>query len=397
MSWVIDVLLVALLVAYAIRGWRVGFVATVLELLGLSAGLMGALVFGPRLLVALGLTGAKSSLVLIALIFFAMVVGEVIVGRVGHMVREANNIKVLHRADTALGAVASMMIMLIAAWFCTAAIKPVAPQLIGKAIDDSLIVQGLDEVLPGRAARFAAGMTRTLDAAGFPTVFSGLEPEPKLPVDAPDPAVVNNAKVKAAAASVVRVMGAAPACDRRMSGSGWVSSKDRVVTNAHVVAGATEVTVQIRGVGRVYKATVVVFNPQLDLAILEVKNLPVKPLAMSNALEPGTSVVAAGFPLGDSYRVEAGRIRGTLSAVGEDIYGTPGVRRSIYSVRTTIVPGNSGGPLLTEHGEVAGTVFARSITDTATGYALTNAATRAHIERGATDTTAASTGACTRR
>ena len=118
------------------------------------------------------------------------------------------------------------------------------------------------------------------------------------------------------------------------------------------------------------------------------------PLRTTGALEHATGVVVAGFPQDGPYRVTPARVRGVLHAPGDDIYGGSGVTREVYSLYAAVQPGNSGGPVLTKDGRVAGTVFARSLVDAETGYALTNAGTAATIDEAAHDTTPASTQRC---
>ncbi len=201
--------------------------------------------------------------------------------------------------------------------------------------------------------------------------------------------------MRRAAFAVVKVQAIASQCGRVQEGSGWVAAPERVVTNAHVVAGAESVTLQVRGVGDRLRATVVTFDADLDLAVLAVPGLDAEPLRRAGVQPPGTTVVAAGFPLDGPYEATPMTVRGTLSASGDDIYGRSGVTREVYALYGDVQPGNSGGPLLTAEGRVAGTVFAKSVADPTTGYALTDAASDAVLDAAASDNTPTSTGACT--
>jgi S1-C subfamily serine protease len=185
----------------------------------------------------------------------------------------------------------------------------------------------------------------------------------------PDPNVPD--AVNAAATGVVRILSAAPSCGSDAEGSGWVVAGDRVVTNAHVVAGSDSLTVQLGGVGQAYPARLVVFDPARDLAVLDVPGLPATPLTLGAELAAGDSAVVAGYPENGPYSVIPSRVRETIDAVGRDIYGQDAVTREIYSLRSTVRPGNSGGPLFDVNGAVVGVVFARSTIDAETGYAMT--------------------------
>jgi len=179
------------------------------------------------------------------------------------------------------------------------------------------------------------------------------------------------------------------------SGSGWVVSPERVVTNAHVIAGASSVTVVSGGKRSRLAATVVGYDPETDLAILAVPGLTAAPIPLdAKALAAGDAAYAAGYPGGGPYTITPARIRGTINAVGKDIYDENTVQRDVYSLRAAIRPGDSGGPLLDSDGQVAGVVFARSADDPETGYALTLAQVKPMLDKAASLSDPVSTGGC---
>lgn len=237
------------------------------------------------------------------------------------------------------------------------------------------------------------GAYRALDPGGYPRVFSGVQPERIRPVEPPDPGVAQGRGIEAAAGSVAKVIGSND-CGQGQSGSGWVVAPQRVVTNAHVVAGVENPSVQVGGSGPSHAATTVAFDPRRDVAVLAVPDLEAEPLPLGGRQSHGDSVVAAGFPLGGPYDLEPGRIRDRLTARGTAIDGSAGASREIYSVSAGVEQGNSGGPLLSPSGQVVGTVFATSVTDSDTAYALTLEETRPVIEEGTRATESVSTGSC---
>jgi len=258
-------------------------------------------------------------------------------------------------------------------------------------IKASTVVAGIDAAVPPPARRAVSGMQALLNSTGFPRVFSELAEPPALPVEPPDAGALLDPSLKQALASVVRVEGEAVDCSTQITGSGFVFAPHRVMTNAHVVAGVTSPTVQVRGSGDLLDATVVYFDPELDVAVLEVPDITAPPLRWGGVAEPGSNAAVAGFPRGGPLDVEAARIRDQLTARGEDIYGADPVVRDIYSIRSSVLPGDSGGPLLSTKGRVLGVVFAAAIHDSTTGYALTadqvsEAATTGRTARGAVDT-----------
>jgi S1-C subfamily serine protease len=180
-------------------------------------------------------------------------------------------------------------------------------------------------------------------------------------------------------------MGTAPSCGKVLEGTGFVFSGRRVMTNAHVVGGVDEPTVQIGGEGRKYDARVVLYDWRRDIAVLDVPDLkaPVLRFTEKDAIS-GDGAIVAGFPENGSYDVRAARVRGRITANGPDIYHRGTVRRDVYSLYATVRQGNSGGPLLTPDGKVYGVVFAKSLDDAETGYALTVDEIREDITKGRT-------------
>jgi S1-C subfamily serine protease len=266
--------------------------------------------------------------------------------------------------------VASLVAISLLTWFVAGAVRGVEGP-VSRAIGRSHVVGALDDVVPPQTAQLFSGFRSLLDQGGFPKVFENLGPERILPIDPPTPGIVTTKAVRAAAGSIVKITGVARSCSRTQEGSGWVISPGRVVTNAHVVAGERSELVSVGGVGPTYAAQVVVFDPERDLAILAVPGLGAPALPVAGDVGRGTSAVVAGFPENGPYTVGAARVRQVLTATGNDIYGRPGIAREVYSLYAKVRPGNSGGPLLDTSGRVIGVVFATSLDDPQTGYALT--------------------------
>jgi S1-C subfamily serine protease len=191
------------------------------------------------------------------------------------------------------------------------------------------------------------------------------------------------------------VQGVAPSCSRSIEGSGFVISPDHVLTNAHVVAGVTVRQIVTTESGITLSATVVYYDPQVDVAILYVKNLGLTPLRFAGPANPGDSAVVAGYPL-DAPTLQAtpARIGGVQNAQGPNIYDTSTVTRQIYEIRALVQSGNSGGPLLSPDGTVDGVVFAAAVGVPDTGFALTAAEVSADASAGETLQTPVSTGGC---
>jgi S1-C subfamily serine protease len=393
---VLDIILVVLLVSYGVTGYRHGFVVSVLSLVGfLTGGALGMLLL-PLLFQRWHSVDANvfwRTLVLVFGVFVFASAGQAIAVGVGSRLRGRLRVEPARAIDSILGALATVLAVSVLLWFMAGALRGGAPAPLAKAIGGSRVIQTVDRLVPPQTVRLFAGFRSVLDSGGFPRVFEGVRTEPIAPVVPPDRQLVAGPGVAEAAGSIVKITGVAGSCNRRQEGSGWVVAPERVVTNAHVVAGVSVEHVWIRGTGRSYEARVVLFDPRRDLAVLSVPGLPAPPLRQGSDLRRSDGAVVAGFPLDGPYRVGSARVRDVLTATGADIYGNPGVVREVYSLYARVEPGNSGGPLLSPQGEVVGVVFARSLDDYLTGYALTLAEARPVLEA-ANRSAPVSTGGC---
>lgn len=395
----LDGALVLVLVLHLARGWHTGGVRSLLTMGGAVGGGALALWATPRALdrwapAGTWLDGTLGRvLVVLASIWAAAAVMEVASSSLAPRLQPRGR---LHRPDALLGAVVHGVLLCVLAASLGSAVRPSLPTRWSQTLNRSRVLPLMGELSPAPVTRWATLVGGQLGELGFPRVFSGVEPEPELPVPTPDGSAGQAPAVRAAAASIVKVTTSSTACQRGSEGSGWVVAPHRVVTNAHVVAGADRLRVQAAGRGARLEARVVAFDPALDLAVLAVDDLAAPALKRSGPLEDASSAVVAGFPLDGAYTVRAARVRGTVKAAGDDIHGRHGSVREVYSLHTVVQPGNSGGPLLTPRGTVAGTVFARSTVDAQTGYALTDRATDRLLDAAATLHQTVGTQGCTR-
>ncbi|MDQ6896313.1 MAG: MarP family serine protease [Actinomycetota bacterium] len=394
---VLDVVLVVMLLLYALAGYRQGILLSALSLVGfLGGGALGMWLL-PSVLANVDWVMAHEAVrvvVLVFLVFMCASVGQAIAVPIGSRLRSQVRGKPGRALDSGFGAVATVLAVSLLVWFVAGAVRGAAPAALGRAIGESRVLATIDEVVPPAAGQLFAGFRTLLDANGIPKVFNGLSPEPIQPVAPPSSAADATPQVQEASRSVVRVTGVAEACRREKEGSGWVVAPGKVLTNAHVVAGMQEASVQVQGVGREYAASIVAFDPQRDLAVLSVTGLAATPLVQGAAVRSGDEAVVAGFPLDGPYRLDPARVRRVIAATGSDIYGQPGITREIYSLYTRVEPGNSGGPLLNPQGQVVGVVFAKSLDDATTGYALTLAEARPVLDAAAGATRPVSSGGC---
>jgi S1-C subfamily serine protease len=394
---VLDVALTAVLVGYALIGHRQGLVVSVMSLVGfLSGGALGMWLL-PILLKrwdSVDNNGGLRTVVLIFWVFVLASVGQAIAVLLGSRLRGGMRVRPARIIDSVLGALATVIAASVLIWFMAGAVRGGAPAPLAKAIGGSRVIQAIDRFVPPQTARLFASFGSVLDREGFPRVFEGVQAEPIAPVTPPENQVVSGSGVARAGASIVKITGVAESCNRGQEGSGWVVAPQRVVTNAHVVAGVTAEHVRVQGTGHSYDARVIVFDPQRDLAVLSVPGLPAPALTQGSPLRRADGAVVAGFPLDGPYRLDPARVRDLLKATGADIYGNPGVVREIYSLFAKVEPGNSGGPLLSPNGEVVGIVFAKSLDDNNTGYALTLAEARPVLDVAGQSFAPVNTGGC---
>jgi S1-C subfamily serine protease len=393
----LDIVLALVLVSYAVIGYRHGFVVSVMSLVGFLAGGALGMWLLPMLLRhwdTVDNNVVSRTVVLILGVFAFAAIGQSLAVALGSRMRSGLKERPERIADSALGAVATVVAVSVLIWFLAGAVRGGAQTPLTKAIGSSRIVSTIDRFVPPQTARLFAGFQSVLDREGFPRVFEGVRAEPIAPIAPPDSQLRFGAGVARAGQSIVKITGVATSCNREQEGSGWVVAPERVVTNAHVVAGTSTEHVRIKGAGRSYDARVVVFDPKRDLAVLSVPGLPAPASAQGSSLRRSGGAVVAGFPLNGPYRLDAARVRDVLTATGSDIYGSPGAVREVYSLYARIQPGNSGGPLLSPTGEVVGIVFARSLDDDRTGYALTLDEARPVLDAATRSFSAVSTGDC---
>ena len=231
----------------------------------------------------------------------------------------------------------------------------------------------------------------------FTPVFSGVGKAQLVSVPAPDPAVLTSPGARAADSRVVKILGAAPECDRNIEGSGFVYAPQHVITNAHVVAGVTQRQTVTTAGGVTYRARVVFYDPRIDIAVLDVPGLNVAPLRFSTQANRDDDAVVAGYPENHSFTAVSARIGQVLRAESPDIYGSGQVGREVYQIRGVVRPGNSGGPLLSPAGTVSGVVLSSAAGVPDTAFVLTASEVRADANAGASATAQVSTQGCTLR
>jgi S1-C subfamily serine protease len=394
----LDLILIALIAAFAVAGYRQGFIIGVLSLAGFVIGVTLGAVVAPSVSRALANTLSWQAFVAILVVFGMAVLGMMVASGLGVAVRSRLTGRPATLVDSLGGAAVNVMAVLVVAWLIGTFVANAPFQTISSQVNNSAVLRTVDRIMPKDTLYLPVfPQLRRLLANGLYTqVFSAIGAQSGANVAAPDQGVLSSPSLSRVEPSVVKIQGTASSCSLRIEGSGFVISPQHVLTNAHVVAGVTVSggpTVYATNGGS-YRARVVLYDPARDIAVLDVPGLTAPPLQFAGPAADGASAIVAGYPLDHPLTVVAARIGRSELASGPNIYQTSFVNRQIYPIRAQIEPGNSGGPLLSPAGQVYGVVFAASTSFSDTGYALTAAEVASDAAIGGSETTPVSTQGC---
>jgi S1-C subfamily serine protease len=341
---VVDWVALGLVLLAALGGAVQGLVWSGLSLAGLLAGAF----LGGRLVPVLLTNGSSSRYVPVVALVAAVALAvafEVMGSTIGGLIRSRERARGVRTLDSAGGVFAGALIGLAVIWVLGAMALQLPGQAdLRRAVQRSAVLQRLNEIVPPR--RLLNALAR-IDP--FPS-FAG----PPLPTQPPDPRVLRKPGVRAAAPSVVRVLGTA--CGLGVEGSGWIAKPGLVVTAAHVVAGEEDTSV-VTVDGLSLRAEAVVVDSRNDVAVLRVPGLQAPTLRLVDP-RAGTAIAIVGYPLNGPLSATAGRIGATATVLAEDAYGRGPTRRLVTSLSGTVQHGNSGGPAVDSSGAVQTTVFA---------------------------------------
>jgi S1-C subfamily serine protease len=381
----VDWLIIAFTVLLAMYGYAQGFIVGALSLVGFGIGAF----LGTRLAPLILPGGAHSQYAPLFGLLGALLAGAVLASGfegVGARARGFLRIPGLRTVDGMLGAALTASVALGIAWIVGAiAFQSTNSLVLKRDIQTSAILKGLNELLPPSGPILHA--LARIDP--LPSVRG-----PAADVSPPPPGIARSPAVRGAGESVVKVLGTA--CGLGIEGSGWVAGPHLVVTNAHVVAGESDTTVQAGGNPPGLNADVIDFDPHDDVAILRVPGLRAPALRMAANPQSGMPAAILGYPLDGTFDVEPGRIGQTETVSTEDAYGNGPVLRSITALRGRVRPGNSGGPMIDARGHVVATVFA-AITGSPTGeggFAVPNALVSTQLARARGHVHSVPTGPC---
>jgi S1-C subfamily serine protease len=384
----IDIVVLAILVIAVIVGGMRGLFASVGSLLGLAVGGLAAYWVVPVVNAAIPDAAWRGAAVL-AVAVGLLILGSVIGSAIGLALRRGVDRTKLRGLERVLGAAVSVVVAALAVSLAGQSLAVTGMPFVSSAVSSSRILTAIADLTP---RPLAATMAQLRGAAedGIPRLGELLAP--RFSAGIPDVAL-DDPVLATAAQSVARVSGVAFACGITASGSGFVVAPDRVMTNAHVVAGVDRPVVELPG-REAREGRVVYFDPIDDIAVVAVDGLDAAPLNLVPTLSAGSSAVVQGYPYGGPFTMGAARVLSVGLADVPDIYDQSTASREVYALAAEVRPGNSGGPLLSTTGEVAGLVFARAEADDQLGYAMTPAELTPVLQQLPATDAAVASGSC---
>jgi S1-C subfamily serine protease len=386
----LDALLIIVLLVYLSEGWRNGFIRSLSAIVGLVAGAVAAFFLIPVIGAVVPDPFWRTFLV-VSIAVALIILGSMAGAGVGRVLRGRVEKTPLRPLDRIGGALANLVIGALITALLAGSVASLGIPVLSAAVSNSWVLQAISTVTPEPVTAALARLRSAVLAQGLPVIsggFSGITKSPGVPhVD------TNTSALAAAAASVVRINGTAYACGQNQSGSGFVIAKDRVVTNAHVVAGVRQPIVQAPN-GQALDGRIVYFDPQNDLAVIAVTGLRAPVLGLGNPLAVGDDGVIDGYPYGGPFTTGGAQVLAHSTENVDNIYGTSRSSRDLYTLAADVEPGNSGGPLLEQNGSIAGIVFAKSSTDSNLGYAMTDTVLSPVVHQAAGLSRPVSSGTC---
>ncbi|MEV5052263.1 MarP family serine protease [Arthrobacter sp. LAR12-1-1.1] len=365
---ILDLALVVALLSYLIHGLRNGFLVTLGGIAGFAAGAVAAFVSVPIVSGLVEDSGWRLTAI-VATAVLLMIVGNGLGTMIGRQIRSVVPFSPLRAADRLVGGGVNVVVSALVMSMLAFSIGALGVPFVSQQLAESKVIRFIDGVTPTPVKASMAQLRSTVIGEGIPTLLDGFGQGQ--PVAVPDTSTDTPALNKAAA-SVLKIAGTAYQCGQNQTGTGFVVAPGRVVTNAHVVAGVDEPVVETPG-GRALPGRVVYFDSQHDLAVVAVDGLRSEPLALAADLPSGSAAAFAGYPHGGPFQSKPATVQDIATVLVPDIYGNNASPEDVYRIAGDVQPGNSGGPLLTMDGQVAGVVFAKATTESSLGFAITMA------------------------
>jgi S1-C subfamily serine protease len=327
----VDLALIVLALVFALSGFRQGLIISAASFVGFFGGaVLGAQLSGP---LADDLAGSSVTRVFVALVVVlaGALLGQLVAGVVGRAVRKRVTWEPAKMVDAVAGAVVSAAAVLLVAWMVATPLASSPFPGVAGQVRQSALVQAVDRTVPSQVRSLYDSLRTAIDRQGLPDVLDPLTPTQARAVAAPDQSLLKDPVVGNVEGSVVQIRGIAASCSRQIDGSGFVYAAERVMTNAHVLAGVSDP--QVTAEGRAYHATPVYVDEETDIAVLAVPGLPQVPLRFTSApVDTGADAIVMGYPGGGGLYVGPARVRDRGGITGPDFRSTATVQRDVYAL-----------------------------------------------------------------
>ena len=392
----LDLILLTLSAAFAVAGYRQGFIIGILSLAGFLGGVAGGAIVAPTISRAFAHSAPWQAVIAVLVVFAAAVVGMLVASGIGVAVRARLTGRPATFLDAVGGAAVNVISVLLLAWLIGSLVS--FPS-VSRQVNDSLVLRAVDKVMPRGVLYLPVfpPLAGLLGAGGiYSPIFSAIGAEGGLDLPKASATVLHTHAVGIIERSVVKIEGVAPSCSLKIEGSGFVIAPQHVLTNAHVVAGVTEGPRVFATDGANYACQVVLYDSQRDVAVLYVPGLTARTMGFAGSPSFGANAIVAGYPLNHPLTLYPASVGAAIDAYGPNIYQTDTVHREIYPIKADVQPGNSGGPLVAPDGRVYGMVFAASTSVANSGYALTASEIAGDVHAGEHATAPVSTQQCQR-
>ncbi|WP_018135117.1 MarP family serine protease [Acaricomes phytoseiuli] len=361
----LDIPLFLLLLWQFIYGWKAGFVLSLCSVIGFAAGAIAAFFALPLVNTWLENSSWRLAAVIGAVVVL-IAIGYSLGAGVGQLLSRGVRIQPLRAMNRVLGAVASLIITALIVMSVSLGVSALGVPWVSQAIGQSAILRTIDSWTPAPVQQVIAQWRSAVIQQGIPQLFETLGPAQ--PVAPPD-ARVDTVELNNAARSVLRITGMAFQCGQNQTGTGFVVAPGKVVTNAHVIAGVNQPVVEAPG--GALPGRVVYFDPQQDIAVIAVDGLDLPAIPLGTDLPNGSMAAVEGYPFGGPFQTKPASVSYRGQMMVPDIYRNNPQPQEVYQLAADVQPGNSGGPLLSMDGRVAGVIFAKSDSNQQVGYAFT--------------------------
>jgi S1-C subfamily serine protease len=386
---VLDLALLLTLLSYLIYGLRNGFLVTLGGIAGFAAGAVAAFLSVPLVSNFVEDSGWRLTAI-IGTAIVLMVLGNALGTTIGRSIRSAVRLKPLRAVDRTVGGAVNLVVAALVMSMLAFSIGALGVPFVSQQLAESRVIRFIDGLTPNPVKATMAQLRSAVIGDGIPRLIEGIGQDQQVPV--PN-ANTDTPALNRAAVSVLKIAGTAYQCGQNQTGTGFVVSPGRVVTNAHVVAGVSQPVVEVPG-GGALPGRVVYFDSQRDLAVLAVEGLATESLGLSPDLPAGTAAAFAGYPHGGPFQSKPATVQGISTVLVPDIYGNNPVPDEVYKLAGDVQPGNSGGPLLTTGGQVAGVIFAKTTSNAALGFAIPMIDLRPVVNEAPALSAAVSSGQC---